>query len=73
MFFGGEFREYKSSLHISGKTNNFLRDGLLVFNTSLSLPYFVFGVGYAFCTLIRVVIRILDVVFVAEANFTLVL
>ena len=73
MFFGGEFREYNNSLHISGKTNNFLWDGLLVFNTSLSVPYFVFGIGYAFCTLIRVVIRIFDVVVVAEANFTLAL
>ena len=73
MFFGGEFREYNKSLHISGKTNNFLWDGLLVFSTSLSVPYFVFGIGYAFCALIRVVIRIFDVVFVAEANFTLVL
>ena len=45
----------------------------MVFNTSLSVPYFVFGVGYAFCTLIRVVIRIFDVVFVVEANFRLVL
>ena len=32
-----------------------------------------FCVGYAFCTLIRVVIKIFDVVFVAETNFTLVL
>ena len=43
----------------------------MVFNVSLSVPYFVFGIGYAFCTLIRVVI--FDVVFVAEVNFTLVL
>ena len=60
-------------MHISGKTNNFLWDGFLVFNTTLSVPYFVFGVGYAFCTLIRVVIRIFDVVFVVETNFTLAL
>ena len=73
MFFGGEFRECNKSLHTSGNTNNFLWDWFLVFNTSLSLPYFVFGVGYAFYTLIRVMIRIFDVVFVAEANFTLIL
>ena len=73
VLFGGEFREYNNSLHISGKTNNLLWDGLLVFNTSLSIPYFVFGIGYAFYTLIRVVIRIFDMVFVAEANFALVL
>ena len=73
VLFGGEFREYNNSLHISGKTNNFLWDGLLVFNTSLSIPYFVFGISYAFCTLIRVVVRIFDVFFAAEANFTLVL
>ena len=60
-------------MHISGKTNNLLWDWLLVFNTSLSVPYFVFGIGYAICTLIRFVIRIFDVVFVAKANFTLVL
>ena len=47
--------------------------GLLIFNTSLSVPYFVFGVDYAFYTLIRVAIRIFDVIFIAEANFTLVL
>ena len=47
--------------------------GLLVFNTSLSIPYFVFGVDYAFYTLISVVIRIFDVIFIAEANFTFVL
>ena len=72
MFFGGEFREYNDSLHISGKTNNFLWDELLVFNTSLSVPYFVFGIGYAFSTLNRVVIRIFDVVFVATSIFTIV-
>ena len=47
--------------------------GLLVFNTSLSVPYFVFGIDYAFYTLIRVAIRIFDGIFIAEANFTLVL
>ena len=73
VFFDGEFRKYNASLHISGKTNNFLWDGLLVFNTSLSVSYVTFDVGYAFCTLIRVVIRIFDVVFLAEANFTLAL
>ena len=54
------------TLCISGKTNNFLWNELLVFNTSLSSPYLVFGIGYAFCTLKRVVIRIFDAVFVAE-------
>ena len=44
---------YNNYFHISGKINNLLWDGLSVFNTSLSVPYFVFGVGYAFCTLIR--------------------
>ena len=73
MFFGGEFKEYNNSLHISGKTNNFLWDGLLLSNTSLSIPYFVFGIGYPFCILTRVAIRIFDVVFVAEAKLTLVL
>ena len=73
VFFGGEFRECNNSLHISGKTSNFLWDGLMVFNTGLSVPYFAFGLDNAFCTLIRVVIRIFDVVFLAEANFTLVL
>ena len=47
--------------------------GLLVFNTSLSIPYFVFGVDYAFYTLISVAIRIFDVIFIAQANFTFVL
>ena len=61
------------TLCISGKTNNFLWNELLVFNTSLSSPYLVFGIGYAFCTLERVVIRIFDAVFVAESNFTIVL
>ena len=60
-------------MHISGKTNNFLWNGLLAFNTSLSVPYIVSGIGYAFCTLIRVMMRIFDVVFVVEANFTLAL
>ena len=60
MFFGGEFRELNNSLHISSKTNNFLWDGLFVFNTILSAPYFVFGVG-----------KVIDVIFVAEANLTL--
>ena len=73
MFFGGKFREYINYLHISGKANNFLWNGLLVSNTSLNVPYFVLGIGSAFCTLIRVVIRIFDVVFAAEENFTLVL
>ena len=53
MFYGDEFRECNISLHISDKTNNFLWNGILVFDTSLSVPYFVFGVGYAFCTLIE--------------------
>ena len=73
VLFGGEFREYNNSLHISGKTNNFLWHGLLVYNTSLSVPYFLISLGYAFCTLIRVVIRIFDMVFVADTNFILVL
>ena len=73
VFFAGEFTEYNTSLHVSGKTNNFLWDGPLVFNTSLSVPYVTFDVGYAFCTLIRVAIRIFDVVFLAEVNFTLAL
>ena len=73
VFFAGEFTEYNTSLHVSGKTNNFLWDGPLVFNTSLSVPYVTFDVGYAFCTLIRAAIRIFDVVFLAEVNFTLAL
>ena len=73
VFFGGEIREYNNSLHISGKTTKFLWDGLLVSNTSLSIPYFVFGIGYAFCILTWVVIRIFDVVLAAEAKFTLLL
>ena len=73
-----EYRNFFENLKFINIVNFFCEDRLysgMGFWYSIQAWVYLtlFGIGYAFYTLIRVVIRIFDVVFVAEANFALVL